>query len=212
MACTGRFASAWEFSAFSCPGNILKGEDRSGGGPNATLSDSQANFVSIKANQGYVLYNLTTNLSGVVTAVTQTTLTATGVTWTDGDLYRIALLSGVEIGAIESMLDIVASDIHQAMAAANACSCTLATWASAYLGKLNIIEAQIFYNCSCGNQPLTEEAKAHLQPWVSDQLNLIRTGNIELCSGETGSDFPAIDRAESSGTAFAAAEIIENRL
>ena len=208
MACTGRFAEAWQFAALSCPGNILKGEDRSGGGPNAALSDSQANFTGVHANKGYVLYNLTTGLNGPVTAVTLTTLTATGVTWTDGDLYRIALLSGAEIGAIESMLDIAASDIHSAMAAANACSCTLASWASAYLGKLNIIDAQVFYNCVCGTNKLTEEEKARNQAWVQNQLDLIRTGNIELCSGETGKDFPVIDWAEQASTEFAAAEIL----
>jgi hypothetical protein len=211
MACTSRYAESWEFAAFSCPGNILKGQDRSGGGPNASLSDSQANFSQVQANKGYVLYNLTTGLSGVVTAVTTTTLTATGVLWTNGQLYRIALLSGVEISAIETMLDIAASDMHVALAAANACSCTFATWANAYLAKLNIIDAQVFYNCSCGNQKLSEEEKARLQTWVNDQLNLIRTGNLELCSGETGSDFPSIDWAEQSSTDFAAAEILINR-
>lgn len=211
MACDARYAQAWQFAAFSCPGNILKGEDRSGGGPNASLSDSQASFTGVHANKGYILYNLTTGLNGPVTAVTLTTLTATGVVWTDGDLYRIALLSGAEIGAIESMLDIAATDMHSALAAANACSCNFATWADAYLAKLNIVDAQVFYNCTCGNKQLSEEEKARLQAWVQNQLDLIRTGNLELCSGETGSDFPSIDWAEQSSTAFAAAEIINNR-
>jgi len=211
MPCTGRYAEAWQFAAMSCPGNILKGVDRSGGGPNAALLDTQADFHDVDANRGFVLYNLTTGLSGVVTARTTTSLTATGVTWTDGDLYRIALLSGVEISAIESMLDIAASDMHQALAAANACSCTFATWATAYLAKLNIIDAQVFYNCNCGNTKMSEEEKARNQTWVNDQLNLIRMGNIELCSGETGSDFPSVDWAEQSSTAFAAVEILINR-
>jgi hypothetical protein len=194
-----------------CGGNVLKGQDRLAGPAHADLTDTQANFSGVHANEGYVLYNLTTGLSGIVTTVTTTTLTATGVTWTIGDLYRIALLSGVEISAIESMLDIAASDMHVALAAANACSCTFASWADAYLAKLNIIDAQVFYNCNCGNNKLDEDAKARLQTWVQTQLDLIRTGNLELCSGETGSDFPAIDWAEQSGTAFAAAEIIVNR-
>jgi hypothetical protein len=209
MACTGRYATAWEFSALSCPGNILKGQDRSGGGPNASLLDTQANFAQVKANQGYVLYNLTTGLSGVVTAVTATTLTATGVTWTNGALYRIALLSGVEIGAIESMLDIAASDMHVALAAGNACSCTFASWANAYLAKLNIIDAQVFYNCNCGNTKLSEEEKARLQAWVQNQLDMISNGKIELCSGETGSDFPSIGWAEQAIDDFSAARILE---
>ena len=211
MPCTGRYAEAWQFAAWSCPGNVLKGQDRLAGIAHAALTDTQADFSDIHANMGYVLYNLTTNLSGVVTAVTTTTLTATGVTWTIGDLYRIAILTGNEIAAIESVLDIAATDLHAVLAAANACSCTFATWADAYLAKLNIIDAQVFYNCNCGGDKLSEEEKARNQTWVQTQLDLIRTGNIELCSGATGADFPAIDWAETSDTAFAAAEIIINR-
>lgn len=211
MACTGRYAEAWQFAAMNCPGNILKGQDRLAGPAHADLTDTQADFTAVHANQGYVLYNLTTGLSGPVTARTLNTLTATGVTWTIGDLYRIALLSGAEISAIESILDISASDIHSALAAANACSCTLATWAAQYLAKLNIIDAQVFYNCACGNTPISDDRKTALQTWVDAQLTLISNGTIEVCAGETGADFPAIDWAEQSGTAFAAAEIIENR-
>jgi hypothetical protein len=192
----------------SCPGNILKGQDRLPGVAHAALTDTQANFSQVKANLGYVLYNLTTGLSGVVTAVTVTTLTATGVTWTIGDLYRIALLSGVEIGAIESILDIAASDMHVALAAGNACSCTFASWANAYLAKLNIIDAQVFYNCSCANTKLSEEEKARLQAWVQNQLDMIANGKLELCSGETGSDFPSIGWSEQAIDDFTAASIL----
>ena len=213
MACDSRYAQAWQFTTFFCPATILKGQDRSGGIANPSLLDTQADFVAgaIHANKGYALYNLTTGLSGPVTAVTQTTLTATGVTWTDGDLYRIAALSGVEIAALESALDIAASDLHAALAAANACSCTFSTWAEAYLAKLNIIDAAVFYNCTCGNTRLSDDLKTQYMTWVQTQLDLIRTGNIELCSGETGADFPAIDWAEQAVTAFAAAEIYVNR-
>jgi hypothetical protein len=213
MACTGRFASAWEFSAFNCPSSLLKGQDRLGGAPHADLTDTQANFVqgSIKANMGMVLYNLTTGLSGPVTAVITTTLTATGVTWTIGDLYRVAALTGVEIASIESILDIAASDLHAALARANACSCTFAVWATQYLAKLNIIDAASFYNCTCGGTGLSDEMKRAYMDWVTNQLELIGTGKLELCAGATGSDFPSIDWAESSATAFAAAEILINR-
>lgn len=211
MACDSRFAEAWSFAAFNCPGNVLKGQDRSGGGPNASLSDSQANFSAIHANMGYVLYNLTTGDDGPVTAVTTTTLTATGVTWTDGDLYRIAELSGQEIAAIESMLDIAATDMHSALAASGACDCNFASWAEAYLAKLNIIDAMAFYNCTCGTNKLTDDMRNSYRTWVDAQLELIRTGKLELCSGETGSDFPYVTWAEQSATPFAAADIIINR-
>ena len=191
----------------------MKGQDRSGGGPNAALVDTQADFVkgSIRANVGMVLYNLTTGLSGPVTAVTQTTLTATGVLWTDGQLYRIMPITGLELAAIETALDISVSDIHAALAASGACSCTFASWVTDYLAKLNIIEAMSFYNCSCGGTGLSDDMKMKYMDWSAAQQELIRTGNIELCSGETGADFPSIDWAEQAVTAFAAAEIYVNR-
>lgn len=210
MPCTGRFAEAWQFQALNCPSSILKGQDRSGGGPNAALLDTQADFIkgSIRANVGMVLYNLTTGLSGPVTAVTQTTLTATGVLWTNGQLYRIAALTGTEIAAIETALDIAVSDLHGALAATGACSCTMDAWATALLAKLNIIEAMAFYNCSCGGTGLSDDMKMKYMDWSSAQQELIRTGKLELCSGETGSEFPTIGWAEQVGTDFAAAEIL----
>jgi hypothetical protein len=213
MACNARFAESWQFSAFSCPSSVLKGQDRSGGGPNASLLDTQADFVkgSIRANVGMVLYNLTTGLSGPVTAVSTTSLTATGVLWTNGQLYRVAALTGVEIASIESILDIAASDMHSALAASGACSCTFATWATQYLAKLNIIDAAAFYNCSCGGTGLSDDMKKAYMDWVTNQLELIRTGKLELCAGETGSDFPSITWAEQASGDFAAAQIIVNR-
>lgn len=210
MPCTSRYAAAWEFSAFSCPGNILKGQDRSGGGPNAALLDTQADFVKggVIANKGMVLYNLTTGLNGPVTAVTQTSLTATGVLWTDGQLYRIVSITGVEIAAIETALDMAVSDLHAALAASGACSCTFATWATAYLAKLNIIEAMSFYNCHCAGTGLSDDMKMKYMDWSSAQQELIRNGKLELCAGETGSEFPSIDWAEMASTDFAAAEIL----
>jgi hypothetical protein len=211
MPCTGRFAEAWQFQALNCPSSILKGQDRSGGGPNAALLDTQADFIKggIKANQGMVLYNLTTGLSGPVTAVTTTGLTATGVLWTNGQLYRIAALSGTEIAAIETALDIAVSDLHAALAASGACSCTFASWANDFLAKLNVIEAMAFYNCSCAGTGLSDDMKMKYMDWSSAQQELIRTGKLELCAGETGSEFPSIDWAEMASTDFAAAEIIE---
>jgi len=214
MACTGRYAEAWQFAAFNCPSSVLKGQDRLAGPAHADLTDTQANFVqgSIKANQGMVCYNLTTGLSGVVTAVSTTTLTVTGVTWTIGDLYRVAALNGVEIASIETFLDIAATDLHAALAGANACSCTLATWANAFLAKLNIIDAMVYHNCTCGGTSLSDEMKRAYMDWMTVQLDNIRTGKLELCAGATGSDFPSIDWAETSATAFAAAEILINRM
>ena len=212
MACSGRYAEAWQFAAFWCVGNVITGADDSGGAANVFLTDSVMDFTrsGVKANQGMMLYNTTQNTSGAVTVVTLTTITATGVTWDDGDAYRITMITAAERSTIEHYLNIAASDIHAAMAASGACDCVLASWATGYLEKLNIIDAAAYYTCPCGAPSMSDERKGALLDWMSQQLLNIRTGAIELCHGHTGSDFPAIGWAEQSLTDFNAANIIVN--
>lgn len=213
MACTGRFAEAWEFSAYWCHDSILTGVDNSGLLAQANLTDTTVNFVSfgIQAGVGQVLYNLTASTSGVITAVTNTTITAAGVTWNTGDSYRVCTLTRVEMGTIEHYLNISVAPIHAAMQAQNACSCTLASWAANYLAQLNIIAAAMYYTCPCMKPNLSDEMKQTYLAQLSAELVSIRKGEIELCAGETGADFPAIDWAEQSVTDFAAADIIWKR-
>ena len=47
---------------------------------------------------------------------------------------------------------------------------------------------------------------------LTDTLNQIRTGEIELCQGYTGSSFPAISYAHVAWTPWRAAEIVIDRL
>ena len=212
MACTGRYAEAWEFAAFWCVGSKVVGVDNGGGAAVAALTDTTANFIEdgIRANVGMVLYNTTTGLSGQVTAVTTSTLTATGVTWTDGDAYRIVPIDGDEISTIEVYLDIAAGDIHAAMYQSGMCDCSLASWATGLLSKLNIIEAAAFYQCPCAKPNISDEMRGRYLDWCSTQLEAIRTSHLELCAGATGADFPAIGWAEVGWTPFATAQIITN--
>ena len=210
--CTGKYAYAWQFSLFFCPASTLKRVDNGGGVGVAVLTDTQANFqnAGIQANKGMVLYNLTTGVSGPVTAVTITTLTATGVTWSNGDVYRVTALTGAEIASIEMYLDVTAADINAALAATGACSCTWQSWVLGWLAKLNIIEAAAFYSCPCGNTRLTDDQKANLLTWATAQLEELRNGNITVCEGDTGKTYPAIAIAEVNHTAWSELEIIEN--
>ena len=121
-------------------------------------------------------------------------------------------LSAEEQATIEVYLDLTASDIHAAMAQSGMCDCTLASWATNYLNKLNIIEAAAFYQCSCANPKLTDEMRMKLIDWASLQLDNIRTMAVDLCAGATGSDFPAIGWAEMGLTEWSEAQIILNAL
>lgn len=210
--CTGRFAESWQFAAFWCVASMIAGADDSGGAGNANLTDSQANFQTkgVLPNRGMILYNTTQNTSGPVTAVTETTITATGVTWDDADAYRIVLLTGIERSTIEHYLNVAASDIHAALAASGACDCTLASWAADYLAKLNIIEAAVFYQCPCGQPSFEASQRSDLLTWATNELSNLRTMKVDVCAGETGSDFPVTGWAEQGTTEFARVRIIVN--
>ena len=214
MPCTGRFAEAWSFASFWCVSAILLGHDDSGGAANAFLTDTTMNFLApanlVEADVGMVLYNTTQDASGPVTAVTATTITATGVTWDDGDGYRIVLIDAIERSTIEHYLNVAASDLHAAMAQGGMCDCTLASWAAGYLQKLNIIDAAAYYQCKCGQPSMTDEMRGRYLDWCSTQLEAIRTGAVDLCHGATGSDFPALGWAQQGWTPWATAEIIYN--
>ena len=212
MTCLSSYALAWQFGIFNCPASTLKGLDNGGGVGVASLTDTQVNFLNtgIEANKGMILYNLTTGLSGPVTAVTATTVTATGVLWTNGQAYRITALTAAEISSIEMYLGVTAADINAALAATGACSCTWQSWVLDWLAKLNIIEAAAFYSCPCGNTRLTDEQKQNLLVWATAQLEELRNGNIAVCENDSGKTYPAIAIAEVNHTAWSELEIIEN--
>lgn len=121
-------------------------------------------------------------------------------------------LSAEEQVTIETFLDLTASDVHAAMAQSGMCDCTLASWVPAYLKKLNIIEASAFYQCPCANPKLSDEMRGRLIDWATAQLEAIRAMKVELCQGETGSEFPAFAWAEQGLTEWSQAQIIENLL
>ena len=121
-------------------------------------------------------------------------------------------LEADEIVRIELMLDLASADVHSALAAANACDCTLAGWADTYLTKLTYYEAAALYNCPCGNALDSEERKRQILEWVSEQLALIRNGEVEVCQDETGTTFPAVSWAEHNVNVWQTALIAYNKM
>lgn len=124
---------------------------------------------------------------------------------TDLDLTDLTTLT-----KIERALDFAAGDIHAAMASSGQCDCSLAGWATNYLKKLNVLDAAVIYRSPCGDV-LTDDDRKNLSYWINDQLELIRTGKIELCDGYTGKDHPAFASAMQALTSWNIAEIIMRR-
>ena len=94
------------------------------------------------------------------------------------------------------------------MAQSGMCDCTLASWATGYLQKLNIIDAAAYYQCRCGQPSMTDELRGRYLDWCNQQLQAIREGKMDLCDGATGADFPALGWASQSWTDWSTAEII----
>jgi hypothetical protein len=108
---------------------------------------------------------------------------------------------------INRFLEITAADIHAALGAVGACDCTLASWAETLLIKFNVVEAGAMFYQPCGLNITADEKQVYLN-WVNEQLAAIRTGQLELCAGHTGSDYPAVEWATPAVTEFTAAKII----
>lgn len=210
--CTEAYSDPIGFSSFWCLSGLIHGYDDSGGAANVSLQDLTWNFIELgmEANVGMILYNVTQATSGEVTVVTATTMTATGVTWDDGDEYRTTALDGNELAMIQLYLDITAADIHAALHAQGMCDCTPAPWALDFLAKLNIIEAALFYQCPCAKPKISDAMRQSLLAWATAELANIRTGKIELCAGETGAEFPYVSWAQMGTTEFAQVNIIVN--
>ena len=214
MGCSGRYADAWQFASFWCVAPLLSRVD-DGVGSHGMLTDSQADFISagVYANNGMVLYNVTSGASGTVTAVDTNLLTAslsggTRQDWRTGDVYRIVLITAQEIATVNQFLEIAAADIHAALGAAGACDCELAPWAESFLVKLNIIDMAALYRCPCLKPDISDSARGEYLTWVTNQLELIRQGKLEVCDGETGADQPAMDVAVQGINVFTRGRII----
>lgn len=213
MPCTGRYSEAWRFASYFCVEALLSNFDNSGGAANVFLTDTQVNFLEagVRPNAGMILENTTQNTSGQVTAVTITTVTATGVTWDDGDAYRIVALDAQQRGSVEANLNLAATNIHAALAASGACDCTFAAWADDWLAHLNIVIAAAFYSCTCGRpsiSALSDETRTSYREWAQAQLDALRDGRFEVCDGATGSEFAITGWAEQGLTEAARARII----
>jgi hypothetical protein len=124
--------------------------------------------------------------------------------------YDFGLASDADATAeLNALLVKSAGRIHAAMQASGQCDCTLAAWATEYLKELNMVGAAVMFNIPAVR--LSPEQRTTYNEYLRDQLELIRTGQIELCQGETAKAHPAFGVAELALTERNAARIIDNR-
>ncbi len=127
------------------------------------------------------------------------------------DFWCLELTDANEEALVNRYLQRAASTINMARQASGACDCTLSGAAVNYLRDLSIVMAVVYHACPCARPDISVDEKRMYWEQVSEELRQIRVGELELCDGETGADFPAIGWAEQGWTAFSTAEIIENQ-
>lgn len=102
-----------------------------------------------------------------------------------------------------------AARINASLAATAQCDCTLASWGQELLDNLNMIAAALLVYGHCG-VGFSNDQREFWDKWLADQLELIRTGEMDLCLGATGPNYPAYGTATRAVTSFQKAELIAN--
>ena len=205
------YAEALDFATTFCMEQLLAGVDESPDGwPDTNLTDTTRDFIAYRINAGAPVYNVTTGVYGLVSAVAETVLQTT-VVWADGDRYILMPMSANQRAEIEWALQAAAGPIDAARASAGAAQCTLSAGARQHLKLLNSVIAAVFHNCQCGSARLSENERLQYMNWANEQLRLIRTGEMELCEGHTGKDYLAAGVIERAWTPGTAAQIVLNR-
>jgi len=103
-----------------------------------------------------------------------------------------------------------AARINMALSATGQCACTWNAYATEYLQELNMIAAILLIQCPDCSRHLTDSQREFYYTWMNDQLELLRTGKIDICEGATSWEFPALGWAEQGWTEFNEAQIVVN--
>jgi hypothetical protein len=199
---TTRYAEAWEWAQFFCAASVLTGKHAGGDGDTSLLDDgAQFQKAGFVPNVGQVVYNLTDNSQGTITAVTYNTLTAPLIggaenMWDTGDDYRAVALTTQQRSTIEGYLNFTSTKVTSALATSNQLSCPKSDDAQAFLGQIAVFLAGAFYNCTCIGVDLSDEVRASYNEFASGELEKLRKLELTVCQGATGRDYPVLDIAE----------------
>jgi len=123
------------------------------------------------------------------------------------DFWCVQVSGCEEADQVKNYLRRAASQINMMLQAQGACDCTLSDVALGYLKDLSIVLAVVYHKCPCARPKLSQEEVQMYLTQASEELRLIRTGEMELCDGQTGSDFPSLGWAEQTLTDFSTANV-----
>ena len=208
-----RYAEAYDYGLFWCNHDGLwSGYDTAAAASRTYFEDAAVvDWVSRALPIGAPLMNMTTGTYGRVVSRLGSRVNTTNL-WRPRDQYSMLKMSAEEATTIETFLTLSAPTMGVALQASGMDACAKSAAGDAYLRQLNVIMAAIVSHCPCGRAvKLSAEERNQWLVWLTERLSEIRTNAIELCQGETGSDFPAFGVVEQGWTPAVEARIIFNR-
>jgi len=111
---------------------------------------------------------------------------------------------------IEQALDMTAFKIDMALHSVDACDCTLSTAGTNALAYLNCLLAVVHYRCPCSALEQGDDMRSLWAEEAQLMMDALLDGSLEVCQGETGSQFVYFDWAEHALTPWNEAQIIIN--
>jgi len=103
-----------------------------------------------------------------------------------------------------------AARINMSLSASAQCDCTWNSYAEDFLQELNMIAAALLIHCPDCSRHFSTDEKEFYNDWLGDQLELLRSGKLELCAGHTAVDYPALGIIQYSLTDRNAVQMIVN--
>jgi len=111
---------------------------------------------------------------------------------------------------VENYIGKAARRINITLRATGQCDCTLSADAAEYLQMLNIVGAALMVICPKCQPRFSNDDRRFWSDWLSAELALLRSGELDLCDGATAKQYPHMTWAEQSVTEWNAARIVYN--
>lgn len=110
---------------------------------------------------------------------------------------------------LQRNIDMAASEVNMSLQASGQFTCNKSEEGNMFLKLLNIVGAMLLTEWD-NARFLEQFDRTRYQDWKDSNLELLRTGHMELCEGETNVDYPAVATAEVGYTPEAMDEILRN--